>query len=212
MVGQESLVIAQFSFHKTNAQQYPNFISFMNTGKTIFNKMKNNLVYLIVLLTIGCTKNKSFNIEGNWYYVDQLDSSYNELYFENDLFVFNLEPNGIGNIYEYRIIGDSILYGECCRNSEMHMEFLYKILSMDSVINLFSSRNDSITLYPLKQQRSIYDYLQIIDRSAYILDSTRKVNGEQVLKKLGFYKERVFNENDNQIDSVVLITPEEQPY
>ncbi|MEM9857209.1 MAG: hypothetical protein AAF843_07625 [Bacteroidota bacterium] len=174
--------------------------------------MKNNLVYLIVLLTIGCTKNKSFNIEGNWYYVDQLDSSYNELYFENDLFVFNLEPNGIGNIYEYRIIGDSILYGECCRNSEMHMEFLYKILSMDSVINLFSSRNDSITLYPLKQQRSIYDYLQIIDRSAYILDSTRKVNGEQVLKKLGFYKERVFNENDNQIDSVVLITPEEQPY
>ena len=109
---------------------------------------------------ISC-KNVDRSIEGNWYYINGTDSSYNELYFSKELFVYNLNGGFIGQVYRYQVIKDSIFIS--VDNFEEMNEFIFKICSnKKSNIKLIGGNTgELIDLKPISSKVNVWKGLHL---------------------------------------------------
>lgn len=103
------------------------------------------IMSVILSVILGCVKEKTTSINGNWYYFNS-DSIYSEAYFKNGKVVFYDEDLGGGPMYRYSKKKDSIyIY---YRDS---LEYTYGMKFIGNSL-FFSGDNQEYTLYPLEDQ------------------------------------------------------------
>jgi len=118
---------------------------------------KKIITVLIILSLTSCISRSKSTVEGNWYYFEE-DSSYNELYFSNELFVYNLNAAFLSQIYQYRVINDSIFISvDSFKNMQ---DFLFKVESIkEDRIVLVTNDEKKIYLEPIIDFIPIWDGL-----------------------------------------------------
>ena len=148
------------------------------------------LLFSFILLFSGCRvspNERVINIKGKWFYVDKMDTSYNELYFKNNLHFYNRNLLGVGPIFNYVIVGDSLFISR--DGFKEHSTFLLKIITeINGNLLITYNNNDTIILEPLQLQTGVFYDLHIGDKSKQELIRDRMNRGSNVLLKRGLLK------------------------
>jgi len=93
----------------------------------VYNNIENKIVccIIIIFVTIGCQPKNSINptsfseiIIGNWAYVGS-DSSYNEVYFDNNKILFQPEGEAHTGPYNYSILNNILDFNDITYRVEM---------------------------------------------------------------------------------------------
>lgn len=162
-------------------------------------------IWIVILFGIfvvaSCTQTESIDgdIAGNWYYYDT-DSAYIELYFSEELFVYNGEGGFVSPVYFYRISNDSILFSADRQRS--NSTFLFKISSIkDKEISISDPENNNLLIRAIDEKVEIWNTLNL---------------GEQKNQELikGWYKRNngplLETESNHTEDSLLIIPPVEK--
>ena len=130
------------------------------------------------------------NIEGEWFYVDKKDSSYNELYFNQSLHFYNLNSAGVGPIFNYEIVRDSLFISR--DNFKRHRVFLLKFISkVEDNLLIINSNSDTIKLEPLRLQGGVFYDLHTGNRAREALTKGRLTRGSNTLMKRKLFKKKI---------------------
>jgi len=129
--------------------------------------MKKLIVFklLIVLTFYSCDRRSDEKgITGNWYYFDS-DSLYNELYFSEELFIYNLNGATLSPIYNYRMSNDSIYISD--NDFDHSDEFMFKLSSyMGNGIDLIDNEGRVIKLLRIKDKINLWAELNMSEKMA----------------------------------------------
>lgn len=133
-------------------------------------------IFISLALTVICfscsfqkTNSDDRSVEGNWYYIDPLDESYNELYFSKELFIHNLHAGAIGPVFHYLLINDSI-YIDGDKNF-LYKEFLFTVNYEDDKIVFQDKDGKQFQISPLASD--VFDWGGLVLKKKQI-DSLRK--------------------------------------
>lgn len=110
------------------------------------------LTFTIAVFGLGCGIDQKNIIEGNWYYISSVDSSYNEIYFKGGKVANYFNDLGVGRISDYKVIDGDTLVISYMDNSPIK----YKVLFEDSTVFLKGETN--FLLHRLEED---FDYFQI---------------------------------------------------
>lgn len=163
------------------------------------------LFFISTLFLAGCYSNKidnaRFPLEGNWFYVLNEDSSYNEIYFSKEFLFYNLNTVDVGRIYQYSISNDTVYFTD-------HNQFLFKIVKIEEdQILLLDKHKDEILLERLYLEKPSFSNLMLSNEARINLQIGRVERGPKVLLERGLFKE---SDMDSGEDSVLFI-PEPEP-
>ena len=166
-------------------------------------KTHNYLKLLICLFFIttfdSCevnNTNKDNLINGNWFYIDRSDSSYNELYFNLELFFYNSSQTGISRVYHYVIRNDSILIVNGTK-------LLFKVENIKDTVALVTREDGEIIhLEKLTLKESPFKVLIIPDEERIRIQKGRIFRGTKTLIKRGLFKDV---EDEMNMDSIIYI-------
>ena len=151
---------------------------FMSTG-----------VFLFMLSCVSTSSDESTNnIEGNWFYIDKSDTSYNELYFTENLYFYNLSSSNVGTVLNYEIVNDSLFVSRDGFN-EHRVLLLRFVGNQGSDLLVIFSRSDTITLEPLLIPKGVFYDLHVGSVIREELTKGRLKRGSMVFAERGLSNE-----------------------
>ena len=114
------------------------------------------VVFLFILSCETTSSDESTNdIKGNWFYIDKSDTSYNELYFTENLHFYNLSSSDVGTVLNYEIVNDSLFISRDGFNEHRVLLFRFVGNQGGNMLTIFS-RSDTITLEPLLMPKGVF--------------------------------------------------------
>lgn len=122
--------------------------------------MKSKILFAFFILFISCN-NVDKSIEGNWYYISGSDSSYNELYFSKELFLYNLKGGFVGQVYRYEIIGDSLFISTDNFGEVSEFMFIISSIKINNIKLIGGNTGELIDLKPISSKVNVWKGLHL---------------------------------------------------
>lgn len=149
------------------------------------------LFSILLCISICCTETKEgiadkISLEGDWFYIDERDSSYTELYFSDSFVYVNQWPFGVTNLYKYNLANDSLFISE--PTSEDPNYFAYKVLKNNGIDIFIETESNSFMLVPIDLDPKFFSDIHVdeINEEYQALFFKGKMEREvKVMKKHG---------------------------